>query len=301
VTNSTLSSNTVKGDGGGIHNINVGTVQLTNSTLSGNSATNGGGIRNAGGGRMTLANTIVANSPDGDDVDNTSILSAEGQNIISDTSISGANITNGTDPQLGPLQDNGGPTETHLPDPATSPAVDAGVNAVALDPGGTPLTTDQRGLARINTTTVDIGAVELQQIFSTISIDPDTLEEGDNGDTPTATVTVARTGGTTLPSSVDLSLGGTATENTDYTFALAADSAGSFDSGTGTLSFAADETEATFTITVQGDDVVEPDATVEVTLTNPTAPEGAAITPPDAVTLTIQDDDHIIYLPIIIR
>jgi hypothetical protein len=31
---------------------------------------------------------------------------------------------------------------------------------------------------------------------------------------------------------------------------------------------------ATFTITVQGDNVVEPDETIEFTLMNPTAPEG---------------------------
>jgi hypothetical protein len=123
--------------------------------------------------------------------------------------------------------------------------------------------------------------------------------EGTSGDTITATVTVTRTGAVSVTSSVDLALGGTATEGAsdDYTFALENGSAGSFD-GT-TLSFAAGETTSTFMITVQGDAVVEPDETVSVTLSNATAPEETTIDPAN-VTLTIQDDDYNVYLPLII-
>ena len=41
MTNSTLSGNTATGGGGGI--VNDGTVTVTNSTLTGNSAASGGG------------------------------------------------------------------------------------------------------------------------------------------------------------------------------------------------------------------------------------------------------------------
>lgn len=58
------------------------------------------------------------------------------------------------DPQLQPLGDYGGPTQTHRPIP-TSPAVDAGDNT-----GAPP--TDQRGFDRIVNGTIDIGSVELQ-------------------------------------------------------------------------------------------------------------------------------------------
>jgi hypothetical protein len=157
VTNSTISGNESGRNGGGIY----GEVTVTNSTISGNeSDRNGGGIYNLPGTTLTLANTIVANSPSGGDVYNIGILTAEGNNIISDTSISDTNITNGTDPQLGLLQDNGGPTLTHLPQPG-SPAIDAGDNAEANDPDGAPLTIDQRGLERIVGSSVDIGAVEV--------------------------------------------------------------------------------------------------------------------------------------------
>ena len=57
------------------------------------------------------------------------------------------------DAMLGPLQDNGGPTETHDLLPG-SPAIDAGsVNCPPPD-------TDQRGVARPQGTDCDIGAVE---------------------------------------------------------------------------------------------------------------------------------------------
>lgn len=59
------------------------------------------------------------------------------------------------DPQLGPLQDNGGPTWTMAP-AAGSPAIDA-----IPAPGNGAPATDQRGVARPYGTGVDIGAVEV--------------------------------------------------------------------------------------------------------------------------------------------
>ncbi|GAB5513789.1 right-handed parallel beta-helix repeat-containing protein [Rhodopirellula baltica] len=62
------------------------------------------------------------------------------------------------DPDLGPLQDNGGFTLTHAPLPG-SPVVDGGDDALV-----TLLATDQRGLDRVEGNAVDIGAVE-QRVF----------------------------------------------------------------------------------------------------------------------------------------
>jgi hypothetical protein len=60
------------------------------------------------------------------------------------------------DPLLGPLQDNGGPTQTHALLPG-SPAIDAGNNAYATE-------WDQRGegFPRIVNGIIDIGAFEVQ-------------------------------------------------------------------------------------------------------------------------------------------
>ena len=57
-----------------------------------------------------------------------------------------------TDPQLGALQNNGGPTDTQLP-PVASPPIDAGVDAACP-------ATDQRGVPRPQGPHCDSGAVE---------------------------------------------------------------------------------------------------------------------------------------------
>ena len=75
-------------------------------------------------------------------------------------------------PGLGPLADNGGPTQT-IALMTGSPAIDAGSNALAVDPStGQTLTTDQRGtgFARIVNGTVDIGAYEVQSYITAAAV-----------------------------------------------------------------------------------------------------------------------------------
>jgi CSLREA domain-containing protein len=182
VTRSTVSGNSVPSSaGGGIGNAQ-GTVTLANSTVSGNSASSGGGISNnstfsasfstiannsAGafqggggirnsGGTVELNSTIVANSTSGGDCNGT--LTSTGYNLIEDTTactITGDTTGNmtGSDPALGALADNGGPTKTHKL-LANSPA------AEAADPDCPPPTTDQRGVVRAQGADCDIGAYE---------------------------------------------------------------------------------------------------------------------------------------------
>jgi len=69
------------------------------------------------------------------------------------------NLVNDT-PLLGPLQDNGGPTET-LALLVGSPAIDAGDPAAVPGVGNTPLF-DQRGLGRVVQGRIDIGSFEVQ-------------------------------------------------------------------------------------------------------------------------------------------
>ena len=68
------------------------------------------------------------------------------------------------DPGLGPLADNGGPTQAIALLPG-SPAINTGNNSLAVNPTtDQPLTTDQRGtgFVRVFNGTVDIGAFEVQ-------------------------------------------------------------------------------------------------------------------------------------------
>ncbi|NBR06101.1 MAG: hypothetical protein EBT92_10060 [Planctomycetes bacterium] len=146
VSNSTLFGNTTPGNGGGILNFSgSSSLSITNSTLSGNSAgnNNGGGIRNY----ATISNlsyTIIANSIRGGDFVGNAPTVASTNNLITTGTLTGATTVTSAQLNLGPLQDNGGPTFTM--------AFGAGSVAIGTNPGNG---TDQRG---INRTTADIGA-----------------------------------------------------------------------------------------------------------------------------------------------
>ena len=164
------------GQGGGI----AGNVTFSNSTLSGNYASlSGGGIAgggaisnstlndNSGGtisvsGTLELENTVLKAAARGGNISNDggTVLS-HGYNVSSDD---GGGFLNGpgdqinTDPLLGPLQYNGGPTLTHAL-LLGSPAIDAG------DPSFTPPPLYDQGGApfdRVFNGRVDIGSFEAQ-------------------------------------------------------------------------------------------------------------------------------------------
>lgn len=172
ITNSTLSGNMADRaprTGGGIHNERgavEGIVTVNSSTLFGNTAPggSGGNIHNVAGNTIQIRWSIVAG---GAPSNCTGIVSSQGYNLDSGTSCGFTSPTDrrSSDPQLGPLTDNGGTTQTHALLPG-SPAIDAGSTGACHDERGAPLNTDQRGTARPqdgnsdNITTCDIGAYE---------------------------------------------------------------------------------------------------------------------------------------------
>jgi hypothetical protein len=213
VTNSTISGNSANASntgGGGIYNATGAAVTVTNSTISGNSAPNdgfGGGISNdgtltlisvtiannyapgagggvdnldGGGGIVNSRNSLIAGNVGFNGVDFRGTLNSQGHNLIgisSGATISGdttGNILN-VHEQIGPLTDNGGPTQTHAL-LWNSPALDAGDDCVFTSTcspaSGAALTLDQRGLARkadgnlVAGAHVDIGAYERQGVES---------------------------------------------------------------------------------------------------------------------------------------
>jgi len=160
ISNSTISGNSAWGDafkgpgyGGGISGAGV---EINNSTISDNSATIGGGI--SAGGNVAIGNTILNNNS-GANIDGT--VTSHGYNVSSDDgggNLNGPGDQINTDPLLGPLQDNGGPTFTHALLPG-SPAIDTG------DPNFTgPPSSDQRGarFRRVLNGRIDIGSFETQ-------------------------------------------------------------------------------------------------------------------------------------------
>ncbi|MCW2581313.1 MAG: putative extracellular nuclease, partial [Klenkia sp.] len=182
VTDTTLEGNTATGtDGGGAlyqdgTATTGGTLIGINVTVTGNTAAagRGGALLNAGNvvagllhatvvgnssgvaGTVEIGNTILtANDADDTDAGVTSV----GGNVLdaavpfSADRLAGADDTTGvTDPQLGALADNGGPTPTLLPRTG-SPVIDAGLPVAdaaveGMDDAARLVDFDQRGVAR---------------------------------------------------------------------------------------------------------------------------------------------------------
>jgi hypothetical protein len=169
VSNSTISGNSASDAGGGI--MNIGTMTINSSTLNGNSSPYGGGIFGTnvwGGQNIALQNTIVANSPSGGNcyLDSGATINSNGYNLSSDDtcSFTGLGDMNNTDPKLGKFGKYGGPTRTILLLPG-SPAIDAGNPSGCTDDKGNLLKTDQRGYPRpgkYDAGGCDMGAFERQ-------------------------------------------------------------------------------------------------------------------------------------------
>jgi predicted outer membrane repeat protein len=208
---STISANTAGTAGGGIWNSNPVAfgpheIEISDSTVSGNSAQKGGGIfsqRQPGSYAVSLVltrATITANTADpgqgsgiytrnhdttigssiiagnaNSDFDSAGSIISEGHNLIGTGNATTlfnqpGDQTGVVDPILGPLADNGGPTRTHAVLPG-SPALDLG------DPGFlSPPDFDQRGapFARVYNGRIDIGSFESQPVV----IDGDFNDDG---------------------------------------------------------------------------------------------------------------------------
>jgi hypothetical protein len=168
VSNSTFFGNTSVSRGGALNCEGASTI--TNCTITGNrvssSSGNGGGIYTTA--QAKVYNTIVTGNFRGPSPGTTAsdiVGTADSSSADNLIGVGGAGgMSNGsqgnqvgvTNPGLGALANNGGPTQT-MALLSGSPAIDRGSNAFV-----TVATTDQRGLTRIVNGIVDIGAYEVQ-------------------------------------------------------------------------------------------------------------------------------------------
>ena len=175
-------------------------------------------------------------------------------------------------PQLGPLQNNGGPTQTMALLPG-SLAVNAGdnTNAPAYDQRGA-------GFPRIVGGTIDIGAFESDNgpDYTGLRINNVTATEGNTG-TVNAAVTVTLSAPVTTTVTVNF-----ATSDGSATVA-----GGDYDATSGTLTFSPGQTSKTILIPVKGDRTVEADEQFYVNLSGAT---NAYLFDPQGV-VTIVDDE----------
>jgi parallel beta-helix repeat protein len=170
--NSTISGNEASDQGGGAYLYDTdGYVTFLHTTLASNSAAEQGGGIYLYQDNAYLDNTIVAdNASPGTDLsgDGTFYLDfslVEDPGTATTTEVTaGSNILN-TDPLLGPLADNGGPTQTHAL-PKASPAVDKGNSfGVGEDQRTLPRPVDLGDVANsaaAGADGADMGAFELQ-------------------------------------------------------------------------------------------------------------------------------------------
>ncbi|MBL8818743.1 MAG: right-handed parallel beta-helix repeat-containing protein [Planctomyces sp.] len=178
MVNSTISGNSatigqLNGtvNAGGVISQPNDSFQIVNSTIAFNSGLNVGGLYSSGP-ATTVANTLIAANvhlsnqlwEDGG-VDTYGEVLSHGGNLVGElirtwgfnasTDLTGT-TTAPLDARLGPLQDNGGLTQTHALQPG-SPAINAGLNSIV---GLTVPELDQRGIQRPRGFSVDIGSFE---------------------------------------------------------------------------------------------------------------------------------------------
>jgi hypothetical protein len=177
-TNMTLNGNRAGGptvtsasEGGGIffafgsHGSFSNTTVTDNSTAAGGFG--GGVLANLSGGDplSTVKNTIVAgNQATGNGPNCEAPLDSQGHNLEdrNDCGFAASGDMHDTNPLLGPLQDNGGLTQTRAL-LAGSPAIDKGEGCA---------TTDQRGISRPQGPACDIGAFEFVPPVATAATPP---------------------------------------------------------------------------------------------------------------------------------
>jgi hypothetical protein len=177
LNNSTVSGNSAALYGGGILNESDklsgcagAVITLNNSTVSGNTTTTyGGGIAEFSGNTpaypatITLKNSIVAGNTGNPGANCSGTMTSLGHNIADDAScgLTGIGDMNNTNPVLGPLANNGGPTLTLTPQ-LGSAAIDGVPLANCTDANNAPIATDQRGIVRPQGAACDVGSVEFQ-------------------------------------------------------------------------------------------------------------------------------------------
>jgi hypothetical protein len=224
-------------------------------------------------GRLTLVNTIVAHSVGGE---NGSGFVDGGYNLSSDSSSVFGHATSlkNTDPVLGGLADNGGPTWT-MALQANSPALNS-ANAAAAP------TADQRGVSRPQGTATDRGAFESGDLAAT------------------TTIGFKLQGFSALESDsvllLDVIRYGTATGTTtaDFTTADASAVAGvDYTASYGTIQFTNGQTNVSLAIPIANNLQRQTNRAFSVSLTNVSA--GAGFATYTNVPATIVDDDSELY------
>jgi len=221
LTNVTLANNdAILGSGAGLV-VADSTLNLNNVTVSGNTALgNGGGLVIDGIATVNIQNSIIAGNTAATGLDCFGSLTSFDYNLIEETAscnVTGTtthNIT-GEDPELGPLQNNGGDYNT-MALATTSPALNAANPSTPGSGGAACAANDERGVARPQETACDMGAFELAPGLVSLSASTYSVSQ----DAGFVTITVQRSSDSnTFDGSISVNYStsdGTAVAGTNY-------------------------------------------------------------------------------------
>ncbi len=152
VTNCTFYENDARWSGGGMVNDDSNPIVINCTFLENTMGADDDGMFNTGGSSPIITNCIFWGSENQTLIVGSNSSPTFSWCVVQGGLIGGTNIID-ADPKLGPLADNGGPTQTCAPGKGSS-AIDAGTAE------GAPKT-DQRGVKRPQGGGIDIGAVEI--------------------------------------------------------------------------------------------------------------------------------------------
>ncbi len=197
IQNTTISGNTAGDSGGGIFNVTGNTLHVDSSTIAGNTADPGSGGGILSNGTTRVRSTIIGDNTGGDFEGSASLDGTSTFNLIESSSSAGGlsdgvnNNIVGSDPMLGALANNGGPTFTRAL-LVGSPAIDAGANPASLS-------FDQRGIgfARDTGDTPDIGAFEFSVLPTIADLIPSATSVA-RGASVTITASAVTAGGSPI-------------------------------------------------------------------------------------------------------
>jgi hypothetical protein len=168
MVNSTISGNIANGSGGGIKFSSAAIINFSTIVLN-QAGNSGGGI--LGVGTHTISNSVVAGNIAASDPqsNDTAAITATGNNYLDGRAIPTLDVS----ALLGPLEDNDGPTKTHVPKAAL-------IDKAICDDN---VSQDQRGQSRCidllgASNHCDIGAVEVQALVSVAFVVANSQDSG---------------------------------------------------------------------------------------------------------------------------
>ena len=166
MVNCTFSNNS-SGDRGGAMVLKNGSCKINHSTFTDNTSTEGAAIYTWPNFPLEIENSIIANNYGDADLNLNNALVTNNTNLVGACVGACPTFFSMADPQLGPLQDNGGVTYTHALQ-AGSPAIDVlNIGSIVLDQRGYDIFNGEKDLGAYEFGGVDVDGCDIVEFEQT--------------------------------------------------------------------------------------------------------------------------------------